>query len=378
MKYFLLFLLWSLWFLNFSTRTILSPILPVIEDELFISHAFAGSLFSFLACGYACTLLLSGPIASRIGHKKSIALGFIILIVTLFSMKYATNYFSMCVTSFFIGMGSGLYMPSAIPTLTGIFKQNNWGKAIAIHDTGASFSILFIPLLTVLGLRFCYWRTLFLLLSAVCVVMTACFWKFIPDHSSTKEEKVRFSHIFRRRDFWVIAVLWIFAAASNLGIYNVIPLFLVKEKGIALETANTIFGFSRVGGFFVALLAGVLSDKYGVKKLLYVVLLATGISTMGMAIAGSFPMLVVMLVVQATICTGFFPVGLLAASKLTSFHERTIFTGTSIAGGVIAGLGLTPFLLGAVADVWNFQTGIFFLGVLTTLSCILLRYLPNI
>lgn len=40
-----LLLFWSLWFLNFSTRTVLSPLLPIFEKELQISHALAGSIF---------------------------------------------------------------------------------------------------------------------------------------------------------------------------------------------------------------------------------------------------------------------------------------------------------------------------------------------
>lgn len=378
MKIFILFLFWSLWFLNFSTRTIISPLLPVIEDELTISHALAGSFFFFLAVGYATTLLLSGLLTVRIGYKWTIGLGFAILIATLYSLKYASTYSHIAAASLFIGLGSGLYMPSAIPLLTVIYKRRNWGKALALHDTGASFSILFIPLLTVLGLRFLHWTNLFVILSGTCLIMLICYWLFTPNIRPQNDERVRFSSILGRKDFWIIAVLWIFAAASNLGIYNVVPLFLVKERGMPMETANTIFGFSRVGGFFVALLAGMLVDRYGVKKLLYIAFLTTGLSTMGMAMATAFPFLVIMLVVQATVCTAFFPVGLVAVSMLSSFNERSIFTGASIAAGVIGGLGLTPFFLGAVADVWSFQTGIFFLGALTTLSCALLMGLKEI
>jgi hypothetical protein len=45
---------------------------------------------------------------------------------------------------------------------------------------------------------------------------------------------------------------------------------------------------------------------------------------------------------------------------------------------VIVGLGLTPFILGAVADVWNFRVGIFSLGALTTFSCISLKGIKGI
>jgi NNP family nitrate/nitrite transporter-like MFS transporter len=373
MKIFLLLLFWSLWFLNFSTRTIISPLLPIIEDEFAISHAMAGSIFSFLSLGYTITLLLSGFLSPRIGYKRSIVLGFTILITAVFCLKYARSYPSFAVATLFVGLGAGIYLPSVMPLLTAIFARDNWGKAIAFHETAASFSILSIPLLAVVALRFFHWRALFNILSMACLVVIIFFCIFSPDPRPKKEKRARLSRILIRKDFWIVAILWIFAASNSLGLYNLIPLFLVKEKGISIEMANTIFGISRTGGFIIVILAGFLVDRYGAKKILFLLLLTTGLTTVGLALAQTVPHLVVMLILQATVCSGFFPVALVAISKITSFNERSIFTGTTIAIGVIVGLGLTPFVLGAIADVWNFQYGILFLGVVTALSCMLLK-----
>jgi len=378
MKISLLLLFWGLWFLNFSTRTVISPLLPIIEDELAISHALAGSIFSFLSAGYTITLILSGLLSRRIGYKWSIVLGFTILMTAVFCLKYAATYPSFAAVSLFIGLGAGIYLPSAIPILTAIFGSDNWGKVIAFHETAPSFSILFIPILTAVALRFFHWSDLFVILSMACLIVLISFWVFSPDTRPQKEKRARFSRILGRRDFRIMAMLWIFASSNSLGLYNVIPLFLVKEKGMYLEMANTIFGFSRGGGFLVVILAGFLVDRYGAKKILFLMLLATGLSTMGLSLAQTVPLLVAMLILQATVCVGFFPVALVAISKLTNLNERSTFTGTSIAFGVVVGLGVTPFVLGAVADAWSFQTGFLVLGVLTTLSSMLLRDLGEI
>jgi NNP family nitrate/nitrite transporter-like MFS transporter len=378
MKIFFLLLFWSLWYVNFSARTVISPLLPIIEDEFAISHAVAGSIFSFLSIGYTMTLLLSGALSPRIGYKRSITLGFLILMTSLFFLRYSTTYTSLAVVSLFIGLGAGIYLPSAIPLITAVFGREHWGKAIAFHETGASFSVFSIPLLTAIALRFLNWRDIFFILSAACLIVCTFFCIFSPDPSPRKGKRVRFSSVLHRGDFWVMAILWVFASSCALGLYNVIPLFLVKENGMHLETANTIFGFSRIGGFFVAITAGFLVDRYGAKKILFLVILFTGLSTMSLALVQTIPFLVVMLFVQATIYPAFFPVALVAISRLTDFNERSIFTGTTIAIGVIIGIGLTPVILGAVADVWNFKVGIFSLGALTTVSCISLKGIRGI
>lgn len=146
---------------------------------------------------------------------------------------------------------------------------------------------------------------------------------------------------------------------------------------MGLELANTIFGLSRVGGIFVVLIAGFLVDRYGVRRLLFLVLLITGLSSTGLALAQVVPLLVAMLFVQATASAAFFPVALVATSKLTTVYERSTFTGTTIAIGIVVGLGITPALLGAVADAWSFLGGILGLGVLTAMSCVALRYLQK-
>jgi NNP family nitrate/nitrite transporter-like MFS transporter len=184
--------------------------------------------------------------------------------------------------------------------------------------------------------------------------------------------------VLRRRDLWIIAGLWVFAVANSLGLYNLIPLFLVKEKGIDLGVANTIFGLSRIGALVASVLVGFLIDRFGAKKIIFAVLLSTALSTIGIAVSPTLPLLVGMLAFQATVSAAFFPAGFVAISKLTDLNQRGIFTGVTLAFGVVFGLGLTPAILGAAADAWGFQPGILVLGILTVFSCALIRGLDKI
>ena len=373
-----LLLFWSLWFLNFSTRTVLSPLLPIFEQELHITHALAGSIFLFLAVGYTSSLLVSNWITPRIGFKKSIAIGFIVLIGALLCLVFTGTYWGLGVVAFFLGFGGGLYLPCALPLLTSTIHPDKWGKAIAFHETAASFSILAIPLLAAAALRFLHWKSLVVVLSGLCLAVTVVFLIRSPDPRPKVEEKSPFSRVLRRRDFWVMGTLWGFAAAGGLGLYNLIPLFLVNEKGVSIEVANTIFGLTRIGGLVVTFLAGFLIDRIGVKRVLLLSLLASGFSITGMALAENFPLLVTMLVLQATFMPIFFPAGLVTISKLTTFSDRSAFAGAVVAFGVVFGTGITPTLLGTVADVWSFQVGMMVQGLLTMGICFLVKFLRGL
>jgi len=373
-----LLLFWSLWFLNFSTRTVLSPLLPIFETELHISHALAGSIFLFMAVGYTSSLLVSNWITPRIGFKKSIAVGFMVLIGGLFALVFTNTYWGLGVVAFFLGFGGGLYLPCALPLLTSTIHPDRWGKAIAFHETAATFSILVIPLLAAAALRFLDWTVLVLALSGLCLAVTIVFLIRAPDPRPKVEGQSPLYSVLRRRDFWIMATLWGFAAAGGLGIYNLIPLFLVNEKGLSLDLANSIFGVSRIGGLIVTFLAGFLIDRIGVKRVLLISLLGSGFSITGIALANSFPLLVGMLVFQATFMPAFFPAGLVTISKLTTFGDRSAFAGATVAVGVVFGTGIVPTLLGTVADVWSFQAGMMVQGVITMGICLMLKFLRGL
>ena len=64
-----LFFLAGLFFLNFTSRVIFSPLLPIIEGEFGLDHAAAASFFLLISAGYFCSILLSGFVSARINHK---------------------------------------------------------------------------------------------------------------------------------------------------------------------------------------------------------------------------------------------------------------------------------------------------------------------
>lgn len=378
LKIFYLLIFWCLWYLNFTTMTVLAPILPLIEREMGLSHAGAGSLFLVRSVGFSAALIFSGLISSRIGLKRIIAGGFLLLTLVLYSFVYAGSYFFLSISLFFLGLGSGVYPPCAVPLITSIFQKGNWGKAIAFHETAASFSLLSVPLLVAFTLPFLQWRSFLIILAGACLMAATIFWIFVPKHPVGEKKRSILSSILGRKNFWIVSALWTFMAIASGGLSSIIPLFLVTERGMELDFANRIFGISRIGSLLAILLIGFALDHFSVKKIMAFLILGTGFSTVGLALAQGFWILSAMLFVQATVCYAFFPATLTAIAKLTEPHERSAFTGATMGIATVVGVGLSPVLLGAIADTWNFQVGIFFLGLLVSLSFLFLRRLQDI
>jgi len=378
MKLLPLFVFWCLWFLNFSTRTVFSPLLPLIEDSLHLSHGKAGGLFISYSVGYGATLLVTGRFAPLWGYKRTVVLGFIGIGLVFLALQWVESYLSLHLLFFLLGTASGTYLPSILPILTETYDYRHWGKAIGLHDSGASVSILSIPVLVAFGLEFLPWRRLPLLIGIASLLLPIFFWKVsIEPKLQMSQEGSSYVNLFKRETIWIIGLLWIFATGCCLGIYSILPLYLIKERGIDLYFANSLFGISRAVGIVVPILTGFLIDRYGYRRMLTGSLLVTGLSTIALSLSSTLPLILINLIFQATFSLAFFPAGLAAIAKLTHVSERAMATGVVIAIGVIFGMGGTPFLLGLIADHSSFRVGILLVGALTILSSIAVRFLKE-
>jgi len=373
---FLLFL-WFLWFINFSTRMLFSPILPIIEDEYMVTHAKASSIFIFLSAGYGLGVIISGFFSGRFGYKKSIILSLVLLSMVNIFIPFTHSFIFLYVFAFLLGFSVGIYLPAAIPLITEYYEEKSWGKAISIHDTGASVAIFATPIIALFLLDFFKWRGIFVVYG-IFFLLCAVIFSFICHEVKIKHPpKAMLSHILKRRSLWLVAILWIFGASANIGIYSITPLYLTKELNMHMGYANTILGISRLGSIGVAIACGFIVDRFSLKHFMFIVLSIAGILTILLGVIGARNIGLI-LFLQAIFITGFFPIGLVAIAKLFTREIRSLATGIIIALSILFGGGIAPYLLGVAGDHLTFGLGITILGVLIMLSSTLLFHLREL
>jgi MFS family permease len=365
----LLFLLclWFLWFTSFNVRMVFSPILPIIEDEFIVNHASASGIFVFLSIGYAVAVIIAGLFSGTFGYKRSIFFSSLFLSLISFSIPFIHTFWLLYVFAFFIGLSVGFYIPSAIPLMTEYYSENNWGKVIAIHDSGATIAIFSAPFIALFILRFFSWRGIFVVFAFVFLAAALVFFFACSEVKLASPPKMVFRDLVKIWSLWLMAILWIFGAGANLGIYSIIPLYLTKELELPIGYANTIFGISRLGAIGVAILCGFLIDRFNLRIIMFLVLLITGILTVLMGLA-SARFIGIILFLQAFCVTAFFPVGLVAIAKTFSREMRSLATGIILAVSIISGGGLVPYLLGLSGDLHSFGLGITIFGVFVSVS----------
>jgi NNP family nitrate/nitrite transporter-like MFS transporter len=363
---FLLFL-WFLWFTNFIIRIAFAPILPLVEDEFVINHAMASSIFLFLSAGYSTAVIVAGFFSGKFGYKKSIvfSLGLVGLVALL--VPLVRNFYLLYLFSFVIGFSVGFYLPSAIPLITEHYSERNWGKAIAIHDTGAPSAILATPFIALFLLHFFPWRGIFIVLACIYLVCSIVFCFVSSELKVSNPPKTVFHDIIKIKSLWLMAVIWVFGTGANLGIYSIVPLYLTKELQLNIGYANTILGFSRLGAIGMSITCGFLMDRFNLKRIMFIVMIITGAFTVLLGLV-SVRYIGIVLFLQALFVTVFFPVGLVAIAKTFSREMRSLATGIILAVSIVSGGGIIPYLLGVSGDTISFRLGITILGIFTALS----------
>lgn len=365
-----LFFLAGIFFLNFFSRIIFAPLLPAIEQELHLGHKEAGVLFLLTSVGYSLTLFGSGHFSSRVIHRKTIFYSTLGLGLTLFALSVSHNLWTFRLGLFILGMCAGLYLPSGMATLTSLVRPQDWGKAIAIHELAPNLSFVIAPFIAESFLRWSSWRWLMALLGTGALLLGGAFYRFGRGGNffgqAPTPRVVR--DLAKEPSFWIIMVFFGLGIGTSFGIYTMLPLYMVAERGMARGWANTLLALSRVSGIAISLVAGWFVDRLGVKKTLLIFLLTTGTLTVLLGAApGSW--LVPCIFLQPLVAVCFFPAGFTAISRIGPAGSRNVAISMAVPVGFTLGGGVVPALIGWSGERISFSLGIIAVGIIT-LSCI--------
>ena len=371
-----LFLLTGIFFLNFICRIILAPLMPTIEKDLGIGHGEAGALFLLISLGYFAALMGSGFFSSRLTRRKTIILSSMVSGVALLGVSSSHTMWGIRLGLVIVGMAAGIYLPSGISTLTSLVRSRDWGKAIAIHEMAPNLGFVVAPLLSEILLIWFSWRYILILLGVVSVSSGLAFarfgkgGKFFGEYPRPGTLRI----LMADPSFLIMVALFSLGIGGSIGIYSILPLYLVAEREMVRSWANYLVAISRISTLGIGFLSGIVTDRLGPKVAMGSVFLGTGLITL---LLGVVPVswIVLIIFLQPMMASCFFPPGFAALSKIGPPYVRNISLSFTLPAAFLLGGGAVPAGIGLLGEMGSFGLGISLVGGIVMSGFILLHYL---
>lgn len=368
----------GIFLLNFVGRVSLSPLMPDIESGLGLNHAQAGLLFLFMSVGYFVAVFTSGVFSQRITHRGVVTVSALSVGVVMGLAPLARGLWSMGAVCLGLGLAAGLYLPSGVAALTSFVQARDWGKAVAMHEIAPNGGMVLAPFLATLLLELLSWKGVLSLIGIMSLLLGLAYirWGRGGEEPGRAPSPAAVGELLRVPAVVLMVVFFSLAIGGSLGIYTMLPLYLVAERGFTPDWANVVLGLSRMPGLFLAFVAGWAYDRFGARTSLITIFAAGGLATLALGLAQD-GLLVAAIFLQPSIAVCFFPVGFSALSRVAPPHLRGVAVSLATPLAFLIGGGMLPAFLGWMGEHYSFGTGIAVFAGLIWLGGVLAFTLRN-
>jgi MFS family permease len=267
-----------------------------------------------------------------------------------------------------VGLCFGLYLPSAIATITTLAPSGQFGRVLAVHESASNLAFLLAPLIAELMVGLASWRAAPLAMALLCLILGLA---FIPwgrgGRFKGKPLNLKIAaELASRPALWVGGLVFFLGVSTASGCFSMLPLYLVFEQHIGNSTVNLLLALSRLSCLGTAFLAGVLSDRLGAFKTLLLFVGLTGCATVFMGLTQGTWMWV-WLFVQAGCTVCIFPPAYAYLAHGFDPNVRNLAVSLASALGLLTGNGLVPVFLGYMGESGYFAAGFALVGGLLLL-----------
>jgi len=359
-------------FFHDTYSAFLAPLLPALIEKLSLTYTQAGSLSAVTQLPSLLNPVL-GYLDDRINVRILVILAPAITATTMTCLGLAPNFLSLAFLLFITGISiAAFHAPS--PGMIARVSGSQVGKGMSLYMASGELGRTVGPLLASWGLLTFTLEGMYPIAILGWISSLLIFLRFrgVPVHINHQTGFRSALPIARRLFIPIIGIVFLRSfLITGLGVY--LPTLLTGE-GASIWRAGTTLAIYQLAGVFGAFLGGTASDRFGRKKILFLVSLLAPISVIGFLLVEGW------LVIPVLILAGLFslssqPVMLAIVQDHLPDH-RSVANGFYMAISFIC-LSLSAVGIGMLGDVVGLRQAFFWTAISGLLVLPFIGLLPK-
>jgi len=366
-------------------------LLPLIGKELGLSYTEIGFIMTTQYLIGAISNLPGGLFVDMVGKKGYLLAASLFWVGFPYALMSITHNFWMllvCVT--LVGVGGNIWHPAAIPTLALRYPDRK-GLVLSFHGMGGNLGEAIAPVVVGALLAWMSWRAVVvvnvvpgIVMAVLILVMLGAFSIGASRDEADTESGSRnfrnylrgFASLLKNRGLMLVSVGAAFRTMTQTGLLTFLPVYLAYELGYSPLIAGVCLTLLQVAGFVAGPVAGYLSDKMGRRRIVMSSMVLTGVTILGMALAGRSALFIFFVALVGFFLYAMRPVLQAWAVECTPRHLAG--SGVGLQFGITAiGASISPAIFGMIADAYDIYTGFLFLAGTIVLANFLIFFMPN-
>jgi cyanate permease len=364
----------------------LAPLVGAITAELGLSHSAMGSVLGAWPLVFIATAIPCGVIMDRIGPRRALFAGALIVALSGLLRGLSEGYFSLFAAVGLFGLGGPLVSVGAPKVISLWFTGRQRGLAMGVYFSGNALGgITALSLTNSVLMPYAGgdWRAV-LMFHAAIAFCAALVWLGISAHPASRaveralaaeqrDSYLReFAELIRLPVVRIILVMAVFMLAFNHGLNNWLPEIL-RSGGMDAATAGYWASVPTAVGIFTALVIPRLAVPQRRFAILFAIYVGAGAAALLIQTGAGLP-LAAGLLLQGTARGTMTVIAVLILMETKEIGARSVgsATGMYFSAGEVGGV-LGPLGIGYVYDVTGgFSAGLTMLAAIMVLLMLLL------
>lgn len=269
-------------FMVMTGVSIISPILPAYAASFGIPYALIGIIISSFAIARTFLDIPSGLIAYKLGMKKFMAIGLILVAASSFVAGYAPTYETLLIARILEGAGSAMYTTVSMTMVAVVSPPERRGATLSFYVSMMLLGTVSGPVIggfisEAWGMSAPFYvYGMFGLISLI--IITAAVKEAGSESNAAHPASMNITKLLKDYNLMAICFSVLVTFLIRQGVINtVIPLYAYNNIGMGEVGLGIALGVLAIGNTIMMLVIGKLSDKFGRKTFMILSLILSAV-----------------------------------------------------------------------------------------------------